>query len=395
MKKKVLVINDSRSLSEIIQFYLEMKNYDVAIAPDGYQGVEKAKEFLPDIILLDVIMPGIDGFEVCRRLKQEPITQEVPILFLSSLTNSEDKIKGLEIGAVDFISNTADQPELLARIGTHLKIRELTQKLKNSNQELRTKQKALSDDLYAAAHIQKSLLPPDLIHLPNHIKIAWFCQSSELVGGDICCFLPLNDENLIAYILDVSGHGVPSAMVTVSVTQYLNQLLMMNQNITPKEALAKLNKEYPYEKFNMFSTIFYLKMNMKTGHLLYCNAGHPPGIILSKDHEYKLLDSTGPMIGIDQSSSFEEMEEKIMPGEKIILFTDGITEYRNEIGEFYQSERLYSLLEKFKNEPIQTIIQSVIQSVKEFGKGYPPRDDISIMGIEFKTHLTHQEEHLG
>lgn len=385
MKKKILIINDSESLCEIIQFYLEMNDYEVYLALDGYQGIEKANQLIPDLILLDVVMPGIDGFEVCRLLKQDPLTQEIPILFLSSLTNTADKIKGLESGGVDFINNTADQPELLARIQTHLKISELTQKLQISNHELRVKQKALNEDLYAATIIQQSLLPPPNLNVPKNISVDWICHPSELIGGDICNISPIeNSQSVIAYILDVSGHGVPSAMVTVSVTQYLQQWQILNNPTSPKHAITQLNQEYPYEKFNMFSTIFYMILNSQNGKLSYSNAGHPPAVYLSCERPFKLLPTTGPMVGVDLNSFFDEQEEMLQAGDKVIMYTDGITEYRNDKGEFYGSEQLFTLLEMHKFQPVSEIILRVKQSLKEFGNGQAPLDDISILGVELK-----------
>lgn len=382
MKKKILVINDSENLREIIQFYLELNNYDVCQAADGYKGLEKAKQELPDLILLDIIMPGIDGFEVCRLLKKDPKTQEIPVIFFSSLSNTEDKVKGLESGGVDFINNTADQPELLARIETHLKIRDLTHKLQVSNQELRLKQKALNEDLYAAASIQQSLLPTKIPVIPN-VKMAWLCQPSELVGGDICNIISLN-ESLISYILDVSGHGVPSAMVTVSITQYLRQKQFLDPATSPKQVLINLNHEYPFEKFNMFSTIFYMIFNPQNGKLIYSSAGHPPAVHLNPQRELSLLEPTGPIIGVSPDFHYEEREENLQPGDKVILYTDGITEFRNSEGEFYGSERFYALLEQSKHRPINDIVQLISHSLQEFGKGQAPRDDISVLGVEFQ-----------
>lgn len=382
MKKKILIINDNESIREIIQFYLEMKNYEVYQAINGQEGIDKAKTLVPDLILLDVMMPGISGFEVCTALKKDSKTQEIPVIFLSSLSSSNDKIKGLECGGVDFINNTTDQTELLARIETHLKIKDLTQELKASNQELILKQKALNDDLHAAAIIQQSLLPNQLPTFPN-TKIAWFCHPCELMGGDICNVIPLNHDHFASYILDVSGHGVPSAMITVSITQYLQQKQLLNSSFSPKQVITALNKEYPFEKFNMFSTIFYMTLNTQNGKLLYSSAGHPPAVYLSPNKEFRLLDATGPLIGVDVQSVYEEMEVTLQRGDKIILYTDGVIEFRNSEGEFYGSERLYKLLETNKHLTVNDINQVVSTSLQEFGKGKAFQDDVSIIGIEF------------
>lgn len=383
MKRKILVINDSETIRKIVRFYLEMKEYEVIEGINGPDGIEKAKVHLPHLILLDVIMPGMNGFEVCRELKKNQNTQEIPVIFLSSLNETNDKIQGLESGGVDFINNSTDQGEIHARIETHLKIQELTCDLKKSNQELMIKQKALNEDLQAAGVIQQSLLPDKIPIIPN-IQLAWTCHPCALVGGDICNITPVDDDQLILYLLDVSGHGVPSAMVTVSMTQYLGQKDVMTQSHSPKQILKQLNREYPFEKFNMFSTIFYMTLNPQNGRFIYSNAGHPDGVYLSPHKPLKLLGGTGPLIGVDPKGDFEEVEDSLKQGDKIFLYTDGLIEFRNSKGEFYGSERLYDLLEEIKHHSIHEIVQLVSDSLQEFGEGKPPQDDVSLLGVEFQ-----------
>lgn len=381
MPKKILIINEDESLREIFQMYLELKKYEVYEAPTGSIGLEKANQILPDLILLDVRLPDINGYEVCRKLKQNPATTDIPVLFLSSLLETSEKIKGLESGGLDFINNATDYAEILARIETHLKIKELNDALKASNQELMIKQKALNEDLQAAAFIQQSLLPLNRTKIEN-LEVSWLCQPCELVGGDICSINQTNHESSAFYVLDVSGHGVPSAMVTVSITQFLQQLYQTS--ISPKHALSVLNRNYPFEKFSMFSTIFYMTFNSQKGKLTYSSAGHPPGIHLSKEKPLQLLTGNGPVIGIDTDYQYEEYERTLQTGDKVILYTDGIIEFCNSSGEQYGSERFYELLEEQKSHSVEEIIRLVGNSLKEFGKGNAPQDDISILAIEFK-----------
>lgn len=389
MKKEILIINDNESVRDILQDYLELKDYQVYQAVDGLDGVEKAKEILPNLILLDVMMPGIDGYETCRRLKENLRTQDIPVLFISALHETNDKIKGLESGGVDFINNLADRGEILARIDTHLKIRDLTQQLQNSNKELIMKQKALNEDLRAAAMIQQSLLPMHLPSLPN-LEISWLCHPCELVGGDICSISKADEDSSIFYILDVSGHGVSSAMVTVSMTQYLQQKQFLNSLLSPKQVLSALNQDYPFEKFNMFSTIFYMLFNSKSGQLTYSSAGHPPAVYLQQTKPFQLLTTNGILIGVDSQFQYEEIEQTLKNGDKIILYTDGIIEFCNSQGEFYGNDRFYNLLEQSKSYPVKEIIQRISESLTQFGKGKAPHDDISILGIEYKKGETKQ-----
>lgn len=385
MSKKILVINDSESLSEVLQFYLEMENYEVVVALNGGEGLEKATQTLPDLILLDVLMPDMNGFDVCLKLKSHPKTADIPVLFLSSLTATEDKVQGLASGGVDFINNMADQPEVLARIATHLKMRELTQKLQISNQELLLKQQRVTEDLHAAANIQRSLLPAKELRLPPSIETSWSCQPSQWVGGDICNIIAIpKAPYLIVYMLDVSGHGVPSAMATVSITQYLHQVhLTRSFLLSPKEILESLNQEYPFEKYQMFFSFCYLLVNTENGELIYGNAGHPPAIYSKKEHALAWLESTGPLIGLQERASFEERTLSLTPGDRLILYTDGVTEYRNALGELFGEKRLASLIEQYQGCSLQELLDNTLIFLKEFGRGLPPVDDVSLLMMQY------------
>lgn len=387
-KENILVVDDDEDLRTLTGLFLKQKGYHIWEANDGFHALDQAPKLQPDLILLDVMMPGMDGYQVCEKLKQNPLTQDIPVIFLSSLTDSKDKIKGLEIGGVDFINKLGDKAEMLARVQTHLKIRSLNKALILSNQELIKKQKYLDDDLTAAAVIQRSLLPlqrPDVAKL----HIAWKCLPCDQIGGDVFNVLRVDDDHVVFYMLDVSGHGVPSAMVTVSVSQHLqeyNHLFsqMHTQTIiTPKEMLKILDKEFPLERFDKFFTIFYMVVNVRTGSLLYSNAGHPPAIMLHPDKNYELLEKGGTVIGIDESIPFDEGEKQFISQDKIFLYTDGVTEFQNAKEELYGANRLYNLLEKNKHESIENIIEIVFQSLREFGGNEPLHDDVSMLGLQF------------
>lgn len=384
LDKKILIINDDSSIRTILRMLLVNHGYQVEEANDGKEGIQQTLTTKPDLILLDIMMPGLDGFETCRELKKDSATQDTPVIFLSSLTSPKDKIKALESGGVDFINNVMDQGELLARVATHLKIRSLTQELILRNNELLQKQMSLKEDLCAAAMIQRSLLPsPDLKISP--IDFAWSYKACNLVGGDLFNIIPLNENKIVCYMLDVCGHDIPSAMVTVSVAQSILQQTMQNSSIlSPKEMLEDLNKEYPIERFNRYFTIFYLIINIKTGHTIYSSAGHPPALLLKKSKSLELLNHGGTIIGFQTPIPFEEGELILNEGDKIFLYTDGILEYQNPKGEQFGSERFYQLLEQNRNESISQIVERIERALKEFGQNNEQKDDLSIIGMDFQ-----------
>jgi sigma-B regulation protein RsbU (phosphoserine phosphatase) len=275
-------------------------------------------------------------------------------------------------------------------------------KLKQLNQELIEKQKRLDEDLAAAAEIQKSLLPPS-VHSAENLEVAWKFKPCEHMGGDIFNLFQLDGDHWAIYVLDVSGHGVQAAMVTVSVSQFLQpnsghlfkrkpgKLSQTRKLRTPAEVLAALDREFPFERFNNFFTIIYMIINTRTGELRYSNAGHPHSILLRKDGKMELLQSGGPAIGIGdlpllrgQENRYAEGRPHLAPGDKLFIYTDGIVDFQNPEGEFYGTERFYQTLEALQGESVQGIVEKAIRSLMDFGNNAEPLDDITLLGLEFK-----------
>jgi sigma-B regulation protein RsbU (phosphoserine phosphatase) len=272
-------------------------------------------------------------------------------------------------------------------------------KLKQLNQELLDKQKRLDEDLVAAAEIQKSLLPQKIDSAEN-LEVAWEFEPCEHMGGDIFNMFQLDDDHWGIYMLDVSGHGVQAAMVTVSVSQFLQpnsghllsrKSATTHELRTPAEVLVALDMEFPFERFNNFFTITYLIINTKTGVLKYSSAGHPHSIILRSNGTLELLQKGGPAIGIgdshllsDKEYGFEEGQPQINPGDKLFVYTDGIVEYENPEGEFYGTDRFYEALKSIQNESVTDIVEQSIKSLMDFGNNAKPQDDITLLGLTLK-----------
>ena len=275
-------------------------------------------------------------------------------------------------------------------------------KLKRLNQELLDKQKRLDEDLVAAAEIQQSLLPRKIDSAEN-LEVAWEFEPCEHMGGDIFNMFQLDDDHWGIYMLDVSGHGVQAAMVTVSVSQFLQpnsgHLLSGRSGKsaptkvlrTPAEVLVALDAEFPFERFHNFFTITYLMINTKTGELKYSNAGHPHSIVLRKNGSLELLQKGGPAIGmgdfhllIPKENRFEEGNLQLNPGDKLFVYTDGIIEYENLEGEFYGTDRFYEALKSIQAESVTDIVEQAIKLLMDFGNNAKPQDDITLLGLELK-----------
>ncbi len=271
-------------------------------------------------------------------------------------------------------------------------------KLKELNKDLIWKQERLEEDLAAAADIQRSLLPKN-INAIDPLAVAWKFKPCEKIGGDIFNLARLDENHWGIYMLDVSGHGVPAAMVAVSVFQNLHpqtgRILLRSADSqnhrtmrSPARVLEKLDQEYTFDRFNNFFTINYVILNAATGEFTCSSAGHPPPIILRRSGSIDLMTSGSPPIGtrdlrlVEESVTFPEEKMRLNPGDKLVLYTDGVFEYQNHQGEFYGNRRFHQQLSKLNDESVDALVDQQFRALMKFGKGTEPKDDISILGIE-------------
>lgn len=256
------------------------------------------------------------------------------------------------------------------------------------------KQRLLEENIRGAAIIQQSLLPqnpPDA----GRTEIAWKFIPSQIVGGDVFNVFRLDEEHLGLYILDVSGHGVASAMVTVSVSQMLRpnigQLLKIKTSaapyyeiVAPDKVLTALDGEYPLERFDKFFSMVYLVLNIEDGRFSYCNGGHPPPLILRRGNGYELLKHCGTPVGLGGLSPFRTEHETLDEGDRIILYTDGLIEHRNRRGQLFGFDHLCELAQSLRRRPLQSMLDQLWDGVLDFGGRTAPADDISLIGLDFK-----------
>jgi len=382
----VMIVDDNPANLKLLGVILQNKGFKLTVAQNGKDAIQSARTRKPDIILLDILMPEMDGFEVCQHLKVNEETRDIPIIFLSALTYTEHKVKAFQKGGLDYITKPFVEEEVLARVNTHLENNQLLKALSHSNRQLEQKQSLLDEDLQAAAEIQKCLLPKKNL-LVKGLDIYWQFNPSSMIGGDIFNIVQLDDNIIALYIIDVSGHGVPSAMVTVSVSQMLQEnsgLIKNGKNeiLSPEKVLQALDEAYPLHRFDKYFTIFYGIMDLTTGKLSYSSAAHPPPIQICSSQKIEILDKGGTIIGLGGMIPFEKGETILKKNDQIIFYTDGLTESRNDSGEYYGDQRLIRLVKNTTNMSIKETIQVIYDDLMQFSEHTKPRDDISILGIK-------------
>jgi sigma-B regulation protein RsbU (phosphoserine phosphatase) len=394
VKEKILIVDDNIVNRKLLFGILQKEGYELLEAPDGEEAIKAAVRFLPDLILLDIMMPKKDGYEVCKELKSDNRFKAIPIVFLSAKAEVEDKIRGLELGAADYVTKPFDRGEVLARCRAQLKIRDLTKRLTLANQDLMEKQRLIDEDLKAAAGIQRSLLPQDYPDV-DIMNLAWKFMPCQSIGGDIFNLIRLDEHHWGIYMLDVSGHGVPAALVAVSVSQMMRSKrgLLLKRSIDPPpyyeivppvEVLRRLDEEYPIERFDKFFTITYIILDASAKRIQYSNAAHPPPVLVSAEGTIEYLDKGGTIIGMGGVLPFEGGEKQLRSGDKLVIYTDGILEYQDKEGNFYGEGRFFGVLKRLKAKPISTIMDGLMASAMDFGGNNEPQDDVSLFGIEIK-----------
>lgn len=387
VKMKVLVVDDNINNLSVIGNVLRDLELNVALARSAKDALNLAKKIKPDLFLLDVMMPEMNGFELCQLLKQKPEFSDIPVIFVTAKSDTDDIVKGFAVGGVDYITKPLVKQEVVARILTHLKISNLTVELRSKVDELKMRQVQLEQDLSIAGQIQRQMLPQNNLQL-NHLDVSWFFEPCQTVGGDILNLMPLANNEIAFYILDVSGHGVPSSLVAVSVAQVLTPLFsgtgfgngfILNK---PSMVLDFLNKQFPFHKYGKFFTIFYGVINTESKTLKYSSGGHPPAYLVRSGQEPVQLKMGGPVIGVTLDIEYKSELIELEAHDKIFVYTDGIIEYENEKSDMYGEERLVNNLSDLSKSNCSQMINHIFSTVKEFGGDKLANDDISMLCFE-------------
>ncbi len=247
-------------------------------------------------------------------------------------------------------------------------------------------QEELARDLAAAGEVQRSLLPPKDLN-PDNFETAWKFLPSHSIGGDIFNVLPLGDARLAVYMLDVCGHGAPAAMVALLASQAVHPNQGNGAGALPAQSpssiLYRLDRQFPLERFDKFFTMSYLTLDGNTGEISYSNAAHPPPLILRTNGDIDRLDKGGTIIGLGGYIPFEEGADRLRPGDRLFLLTDGIIEH-HVTNEFFGLERVEDCLKESRRLPLQQAVDLLMDRLLAFGSGKPPEDDVSILALEFR-----------
>ena len=379
-QKLILIVDDTPLNIGVISGALK-DSYKTKVATNGEKAIALASaEEKPDLILLDIMMPGMDGYEVCSRLKADPATSEIPVIFLTGQTSAEDETRGFEVGAVDYVHKPFSPAVVKARVRSHILLRE-------ARAQLASQLLALNTELEMARQIQLSILPHSIPKLAG-LDIAAHYLPMTSVAGDFYDFIQIDDKHIGILIADVSGHGLPSALIASMLQVALTG--QAGHATEPAKVLLGLNRALCGKFTQNFVTAAYIYVDLESNLMRYAGAGHPPMLQWrnSTGKAAQVLEN-GLVLGLIEEASYEALEFLLEPGDRYVLYTDGILEAANSTQEQFGADRLMSFVKNHKHLEAEPFSQTLLNDLAGWSNqtvDQGQQDDITLLVIDYKHH---------
>jgi sigma-B regulation protein RsbU (phosphoserine phosphatase) len=373
-ESRVLIVDDVKSNVDILVQALR-DEYKLSVALDGAAALRSVEKHAPDLVLLDIVMPDLDGYEVCRRLRSQEATRELPVMFLSALEDITNKTQGFEVGGNDYLTKPFDVLEVKARVRSLLKAKAYADAVRE----------AMARDLRIAREIQMGILPadPSAATRDTGLSVHAVIEPAREVGGDLYEVLRGSDDRVVIALGDVSGKGIPAALFMAVAVTVLRTLA--RQIAEPDEILRRLNDELAEQNpRGMFVTLQCLVFDLKQRRVSCAGAGHHQLAVVSPGREPRLAcPSTGRPAGLMPFNPIERETLPLEPGDTFVLFSDGVSEAMSPDEDFFGEERLLkSLAAVVGSTPVETITR-VMADLRGFTAGAKQSDDITLLAVQY------------
>jgi sigma-B regulation protein RsbU (phosphoserine phosphatase) len=373
-ESRILIVDDIKANVDILVNALR-DDYKLSVALDGSAALRSVEKTPPDLVLLDIVMPGLDGYEVCRRLRAHEPTREVPVMFLSSLEDVQNKAQGFEVGGNDYLTKPFEVLEIKARVRSLLKAKAYADAIRE----------AMARDLAIAREIQMGILPSDLAGATKGtgLEVHAVIEPARAVGGDLYEVLRVSDSRIVVALGDVSGKGIPAALFMAVALTVLRTLA--RQFPEPDEILRRLNDELAEQNpRGMFVTLQCLVFDLEQRRVSCAGAGHHQLAVLSPGRPPRLAcPSSGRPAGLMLFNPIERETFALEHGDTFVLFSDGVSEAMNPAEDFYGEDRLLSALAATSSATLPEIVASVMADVRAFAAGAKQSDDITVLAARY------------
>lgn len=383
---RILIVDDEPFNIDYLEQELSDHKYELLTAMNGQEALEKIRSESPDLVLLDIMMPVMDGFAVLEQAKADPAVRNIPIIIISANNDLPSVVKGIKKGAEDYLPKPFEPVILHARITASLDRKRL-----RDHEQLYLQ--SLEHELNIARNIQKEFLPHELPEAPSW-EIAAYFKAAKFVAGDYYDAFTLPDGNLVILVGDVCGKGVGSALFmtlfrsllrATSLAGYFNNFVNADAYSPAQrleQAIAITNHYVAETHYHnlMFSTIFIGVLNVNDGTLTYINGGNEAPLLLRADGGIEQLKPTGPVIGFMTDAVFSIKETRLQHGDSLLMFTDGIPDSKNAENVFFGHERLANIL-KGSSAAASDRVNAIGRELEAFIGSEEQFDDITILEV--------------
>jgi sigma-B regulation protein RsbU (phosphoserine phosphatase) len=376
MAKRILVVDDEEGVRQSLAFVLEDEGYVVNTASSGFEALADMEEQSFDIVITDLMLPGMDGMEVLRKVKENyPGTV---VVMITGQGSEEKAVEAMQAGADDYFPKSLFDPEeMLMKLAKAIE----HQRLKAENQRFHQR---LEMELDVARKIQQILLPQRIPSITG-VDISTFSQPAKQVGGDYHDLIELPSGGLGIAIGDVSGKGMPAALLMANAQASLRRY--SESTYSPKEIISRINKSLcpicQYIEEHRFITLFYGVLDPESKMMTYSNAGHNyPLVFREKGSVWQQLKSTGLPCGIMEDASYDEAQIQLKPGDIAIFYTDGITEAANPDDLVFGEERFRDIILRNSQLDSANLVAEVHGELIKFAGNSPQYDDVTLMVLK-------------
>jgi sigma-B regulation protein RsbU (phosphoserine phosphatase) len=365
----IMIVDDEFVSVTMLANLLEREGFATFASSTGIDAVTLASQRQPDLILLDVNLPGVRGSTICARLKENEATADIPVLFVSGNADTATKIECFESGGLDYITKPYESREVLARIRTHLRL----------SRAQRALGQLLLETIHSMAQAQQALLPPRPEEMPE-AKFAVYCHQLSEAGGDFYNVVKVSDQIFDYITADVCGHDISVALVTSALKA------LFTQNCTPYyspvEILGIVNRVMPaILQVGQYVAISWIRVNRSTNKALVINAGQPPIIILPANGIPVKLELHGDIVGVFEHVAFDQKEITLAPGDRVLLYSDGLVEADGKSAGS-RGAGITRLMELCADSSRLTLSHLIETLSERIFSNRIPEDDIVIMGVD-------------
>jgi serine phosphatase RsbU (regulator of sigma subunit) len=375
----ILVVDDNEMNRDMLSRRLLRQGHTVDMAEDGREALGKLETGDYDLVLLDIMMPVMNGFELLERLRAAERFRHLPVVMISALDDADSVTRAIGMGADDHLPKPFNPQILRARVGASLARKRL-----RDREQMHAR--ALEREIDIAREIQAGFLPSDLPRADGWELAACF-EPARQVGGDFYDAFALGDGRIALVVADVCDKGVGAALFMALFRSLLRagaERTLAGREALPAQLPALLSSTNDYiarthDGANMFATMFVGVLDPAEGRLGYVNAGHEAPAIAGADRVRARLAPTGPAVGMMPGMAFGFAEETVAPGETLLMFTDGVTDARDPSGVLFEEQRLLPLLPGASGAG--RLVRSVRDAVHAHAAGKAPFDDLTMLAV--------------